>query len=199
VSDRLAIRTSSAISVVEEQCFDHVLVFHGQLRSHDVLLYLLAELFESPAVVELDFKFYLLGARILRIGIGVLARDTLLLKVLILDLYRHEKLDAALVLLLVAWNEGWLLACGVDGSCGLGASSLLATWVTGCNLRGTIVLGALLELDALCGTWLVRYFALFIDVGEVSCRLNICVCKRFLRIGLRNSVWELSLHLRGLG
>jgi len=79
VSDRLAIRTSSAISVVEEQCFDHVLVFHGQLRSHDVLLYLLAELFESPAVVELDFKFNLLGARILRIGIGVLAGDTLLL------------------------------------------------------------------------------------------------------------------------
>ena len=145
----LSICTSSSICVVEEQCFDHVLVFDGKLRSHDVLLDLLAELFESPAVVELDFKFNLLGARILRIGIGVLAGDTLLLQVLILDLDCHEKLDAALVLLLVARNERWLLAGGVDSSCGLWASGLLATCVVGCGLRSTIVLGALLELNVL--------------------------------------------------
>ena len=72
VRHRLPVRASSSIRVVEEQCLDHVLVLHSKLRAHDVLLYLLAELFKSPAVVELNFKFDLLGAWILRISIGVL-------------------------------------------------------------------------------------------------------------------------------
>ena len=69
-----AIGASNSVGVVEQKLLDHFLVFHGELRAHDVLLDLLAELHESPAVVEFDFKFYLLGARIFRIGIGVLIR-----------------------------------------------------------------------------------------------------------------------------
>lgn len=125
-------------------------------------------------MVKLDFKFYLLGARILRIGIGVLARDALLLQVLIFDLHCNEQLDAALVFLLVAWHKGRLLAIRIDVSCGLGASSLLAAEVSGLRLRGgSVILSTLLELDALRGAWLFGDFALFIDVGEVSCRLNL--------------------------
>ena len=65
-------------------------------------------------MVQLYFKFNLLSARILRIGIGVLVGCALLLQMLILDLDRHKELDAALVLLLVAGDERWLLARRVD-------------------------------------------------------------------------------------
>ena len=69
-------------------------------------------------MVQLDFKFNLLCARILRIGVGVLVGCALLLQMLIFDLDGHEKLDATLVLLLVAGDEGWLLARRVDISGG---------------------------------------------------------------------------------
>jgi len=102
--------------------------------------------------------------------------------VLILDLDRHEELDATLVLLLVAGDEGRLLAGRVDGAGRLRAGSRLGSTLVaggGC-LWSAIILIALLELGALNGMRLVGDFALFIDVGVVSSRLNICSCKRFL-------------------
>ena len=68
----LTICAANAISVIEEQLIDHGLLFDCQLRAHDILLHLLAELLESPGVVELYFKFDLLGRGILRVSIGVL-------------------------------------------------------------------------------------------------------------------------------
>jgi len=74
MNHRGTVGATDSVSVVEQELLDHFLVLHSKLRTHDVLLDLLAELHESPAVVEFDFKFYLLGARIFRIGIGVLIR-----------------------------------------------------------------------------------------------------------------------------
>ena len=62
--------------------------------------------------------FNLLCAWILRISIGVLVGCALLLQMLILDLDSDKKLDTTLVFLLVAGDEGWLLARRVDISGG---------------------------------------------------------------------------------
>lgn len=69
-------------------------------------------------MLELDFKFDLLGAWILALliglGIRLLVTDVVGLQVLVLDLDRHEELDAAAVLRLVSGDEGRLLARRVD-------------------------------------------------------------------------------------
>lgn len=124
-------------------------------------------------MVKLDFKFNLLGARILGIGIGVLAGDALLLQVLILYLDSDEELDAALVFLLVARDEGRLLARWIDAAGGLRPCILLLVHVAGGLLgdsSAAIVLwvSLLIEWFALAG-----HFALFIGVGQVTCRLNL--------------------------
>lgn len=48
---RLAIGSTIAVSVVEEERFNHLLIFDRKLRSHDVLSYLITKLFQSPAVI----------------------------------------------------------------------------------------------------------------------------------------------------
>ena len=121
-------------------------------------------------MVELYFKFYLLSTRILRIAIGVLIGCTLLLKMLILNLHGDEELDAALVLLLVAGDEGWLLCHRVGASTTLWAGRLLgATGGIGLLLGGAgssvILIGCFL-----LSTWLLAYFALFV---KVCARLNL--------------------------
>lgn len=68
MNDSLSIGSTDAISVVEEELVDDVLILDSQLRAHDVLLHLPAEFFQSPAIVELNFKFDLLCARILGIS-----------------------------------------------------------------------------------------------------------------------------------
>ena len=130
----LPICTTCAICIVEEKRLNHVPVLHCQLRAHDVLLNLLAELLKSPAMVKFYFKFYLLRARILRIGIGVLVGDALLLQVLILDFNSHKELDATLVFLLVAWDKGWLLARRIRTASGRLTCGLLAIRVIDCRL-----------------------------------------------------------------
>lgn len=121
-------------------------------------------------MVQLYFKFNLLSARILRIGVGVLVGCALLLQMLILDLDRHEKLDAALVLLLIAGDERWLLARRVDisgGGAGVGRLSRLLLL----QLVGSVAVHLLLDCCCCCsivrvvGVLLGLQFALFIDVG----------------------------------
>ena len=85
------------------------------MRAHDVLLYLLTELLQSPVRVEFDFKFNLLGRWILGVLVGVLVRRVHLLQVLILNFDRNKELDALVVLVLVAGDEGRLLARWVEG------------------------------------------------------------------------------------
>lgn len=122
-------------------------------------------------MVELYFKFYLLSTRILRIAIGVLVGCALLLKMLILNLHGDEELDAALVFLLVAGDEGGLWCRRVDASTTLWAGRLLgATWGIGLLLGGggsSVILIGCFWLS----TWLLTYFALFV---KVCARLNIC-------------------------
>jgi len=164
VHDRLTVGAAYAVCVVEEQPVDHSLVFHSKLRSHDVLLHLLAELLKSPAGVELDFKFDLLGARILGIGDGVLVGRVHLLKVLILDFNRHEQLDALVVLHLVPRHERGLLARLIEGLYG-GRSRLWLRLSVVRLLHRRRVLLILFEVDALGGAGLICNLALLVDVG----------------------------------
>lgn len=69
MNDGLSIGSANTISVVEKELVDDVLVLDSQLRAHDVLLHLSAKFFQSPAIVELDFKFDLLCARILGVRV----------------------------------------------------------------------------------------------------------------------------------
>ena len=109
VHDGLSIRCNDSISVVEEQLIDDRLVLDGKLGAHDVLLHFLAEILQSPAGVELDFKFDLLGAGALRIDVGHRVGLVPLLEVAVFDLDCDEKLDSLVVLLLVAGHERRLL------------------------------------------------------------------------------------------
>ena len=125
-------------------------------------------------MVKLDFKFNLLRARILGIGIGVLVvGHALLLQVLILNLDCNEELDAALMFLLVARDEGRLLARWVDAAGGLLPCILLLVEVVG-GLLGDSSAAIVLWVSLLIKWFtLAGHFALFIGVGQVTCRLNL--------------------------
>jgi len=110
VHDSLTVGANDAISVVEEELVDDALVTHSQLGAHDVLLHLPAEILQSPAGVELDFKFDLLGAWALGINIRGLVGRVALLEMTILDLDRHKQLDPLMMLQLVAGHERRLLS-----------------------------------------------------------------------------------------
>ena len=117
-------------------------------------------------MVKLNFKFNLLCARILRIGVGVLVGDALLLQVLILNFDSHKELYATLVFLLVAGDEGRLLARRVDVTGSRLACLWLSFRVIGRLLRG----GAGTSIDLCISliklfTAAAAYFALFIRVG----------------------------------
>ena len=125
-------------------------------------------------MVKLNFKFNLLGAWILGVGIGVLVGDALLLQVLILNFDCNEELDAALVLLLVAGDEGRLLARRVDAAGGLLSCILRSVGVVGGRLGSSGAASIVLWVSLLIKWFtLAGHFALFIGVGQVTCRLNL--------------------------
>ena len=159
------------------------MVLYGELRAHDVLFYLATEIFQSPVLVEFDFKLDLLGRWILGIGAArVLIVWRHLLEVLIFNLNRHEQLDALMVLVFVARYEGRLLGGGVGR-----AARLLGGWlgrpivclVVGVGpaasclilLLEVLVIAAAVDvfhIEALCGSVLLGYLPLLVHVCEVA-------------------------------
>lgn len=163
------------------------MVLYGELRAHDVLFDLTTEILQSPVLVEFDFKLDLLGRWILGIGAArVLIVWRHLLEVLVLNLHRHEQLDALMVLVFVARHEGWLLGGRVGRAARLLGGWLgrpvvcLAVWVgpTCCLilLLEVLVIAAAIvvfQIEALCGPVLLGYLPLLVHVCEVARQLSL--------------------------
>ncbi len=155
------------------------MIFYGQLRAHNVLFDLSAEIFQSPALVELDFKLDLLGAGILVIGIAWLVVRGLLLQVLILNFDGDEQLDALVVLVLVTRHKGRLLGRWIRSVprwlLGLSGSSTLSEITALLLLEVLEVVGPIcvLKVEALSGAALFCYLALLVHSCQVAGQLSL--------------------------